>query len=77
MLNSKRLKALAMVIVVAQAGVVPMVMAQAQVAPTTQTQKVTSEKAGMQLAAKKKKHHKKHKKAMSSVTQSVSASATA
>jgi len=76
MLNSKRLKALAMAIVVAQVGVVPMVMAQAQVAPITQTQKVTSEKAGMQLAKKHKKH-KHHKKTMSSVTQSVSASATA
>lgn len=76
MLNSKRLKALAMAIVVAQLGVVPMVMAQAQVAPITQTQKVTSEKAGMQLARKHKKH-KHHKKTMSSVTQSVSASATA
>ncbi len=53
-----------------------MVMAQAQVAPITQTQKVTSEKAGMQLAKKHKKH-KHHKKTMSSVTQSVSASATA
>ena len=77
MLNSKRLKALAMAIVVAQVGVVPMVMAQAQVAPTTQTQKVTSEKAGMQLATKKKKHHKKHKKAASAAIQSVSANATA
>ncbi|WP_248795767.1 hypothetical protein [Pseudomonas sp. MWU13-2105] len=65
-----------MAIVVAQAGVVPMVMAQAQVAPVTQTQKVTSEKADMQLAAKKK-HHKKHKKAKSAAIQSVSANATA
>ncbi|WP_338524492.1 hypothetical protein NUH87_02085 [Pseudomonas batumici] len=77
MLNSKRLKALAMAIVVAQAGVVPMVMAQAQVPPTTQTQKVTAEKADMQLAMKKKhKKHKHHKKAMSSI-QNVSAAATA
>ncbi len=76
MLNSKRLKALAMAIVVAQAGVVPMVMAQAQVAPTTQTQKVTAEKGDMQLAAKKK--HKKHKKAKKSAAiQSVSVNATA